>query len=335
MSRTKNDMMKIVQLSFLLFWAFFIIAPCQRLSDSMMTMAFTRLKTTNEKARPSRTKNWTKNTPAYYNYTSFSSSLRLLLASTKNTPETSSSAKSKRIVICGGGIGGLSTAFDARRHLLRRTTTTDDDTTITTTTTVTVVSDREQFQFTPSNPWVAVRKRTAADISISLRETLAKHQIDFIYGKISGLDPQLQHLILDDGTKVPYDYLVIATGPMLAFEEIPGAAVRGGNGSSSIVDKDHQFLVTSICTTPHAVDAAESFDRLVQNPGPVVVGAVPSASCFGPAYEYAMLLQHELKKRGGHKLVEQCPIHFITPEPYIGHLGLNGAGDSQSVLEGE
>jgi NADPH-dependent 2,4-dienoyl-CoA reductase/sulfur reductase-like enzyme len=312
------------------------MAPCQRPRDSMTTMAFTTLTTTtNKKARPSRTKNWTKNSPAYYYYTSFSSLSRLILASTKRTPETSS-ATSKRIVICGGGIGGLSTAFDARRHLLRPTTTPHDDTTAPTTT-VTVVSDREQFQFTPSNPWVAVRKRTAADISISLRETLKKHQIDFIHAKIIALDPQLQHIVLDDGTKVPYDYLVIATGPRLAFDEIPCATRdgRGGNGRSSTVDKDHQFLVTSICTTPHAVDAAKSFDRLVQNPGPVVVGAVPSASCFGPAYEYAMLLQHELKKRGGHKLVEQCPIHFITPEPYIGHLGMNGAGDSQRVLEGE
>jgi hypothetical protein len=328
-------MMKMVQLSFLLL-AFIIIAPFQW--PSGMTLAFT-IVTTDQARRPSWTKkNWTKNTE--YNYytshtSSSKSSSRLLLAST----HTEGRRKTKRIVICGGGIGGLSTAFDAR-HLLRPeprpTTTTNDDDTTTTTITVTVVSDREQFQFTPSNPWVAVRKRTAADISISLRETLGKHQIDFIHAKIDGLDPQLQHLVLDDGTKVPYDYLVIATGPRLAFDEIPGATLGGGGGSScSTVDEHHQVLMTSICTTPHAVDAAESFDRLVQNPGPVVVGAVPSASCFGPAYEYAMLLQHELKKKGGHKLVEQCPIHFITPEPYIGHLGLNGAGDSQRVLEGE
>ena len=45
----------------------------------------------------------------------------------------------KRVVIVGGGIGGLSCAFDCK-HLLCK----DDE--------IVVVSERELFQFTPSNP---------------------------------------------------------------------------------------------------------------------------------------------------------------------------------------
>lgn len=226
-------------------------------------------------------------------------------------PPDSRATGKTRIVICGGGIGGLSTAFDAR-HLLRSH---EDE--------IIVVSDREEFQFTPSNPWVSVRKRTPQDISISLTKLLPKHNIEFIHGAVQSLHPQRQVLVLANGTSVPYDYLVIATGPRLGFDEIPGA--HGVN------DHRHPTLA-SICTTPHALAAAETYDRLVTAPGPVVVGAAPGSSCFGPAYEYAMLLQHELKQRGGSKLVNQCPIHFVTPEPYIGHLGLIGAGDSRQIL---
>lgn len=215
----------------------------------------------------------------------------------------------KRIVICGGGIGGLSTAFDAR-HLLRP----QDE--------VIVISDREQFQFTPSNPWVALRKRTEKDISLPLAKILPRHNIDFVHAKVSSLKPRMNQVVLDNGTKIPYDYLVIATGPRLGYDEIPGA--RG-----------HFNHTASICTTWHALHAADTFDKLVANPGPVVVGATQGASCFGPAYEYALLLQNELKKRGGRKLVAQCPIQFITSEPYIGHLGLQGAGQSQAILTGK
>ena len=220
----------------------------------------------------------------------------------------SASDAAKRIVVCGGGIGGLSTAFDAKQ-LLRP----QDE--------VIVISDREQFQFTPSNPWVALHKRTEREISLSLTKVLPRHDIQFIHASVQSLKPKLNQVVLDDGTKVPYDFLVIATGPRLGYEEIPGA--RG-----------HHNHTASICTTPHALRASETFDHLLANPGPVVVGATQGSSCFGPAYEYALLLQNELRKRGGRKLVEQCPIQFITPEPYIGHLGLKGAGKSPEILTG-
>ncbi|NND43991.1 MAG: NAD(P)/FAD-dependent oxidoreductase, partial [Xanthomonadales bacterium] len=64
----------------------------------------------------------------------------------------------------------------------------------------------------------------------------------------------------------------------------------------------------------------------------VVVGAAPGASCFGPAYEYAFILDTELKKR---KIRDRVPMIFVTPEPYIGHLGLDGVGDTKGLMESE
>jgi len=62
----------------------------------------------------------------------------------------------------------------------------------------------------------------------------------------------------------------------------------------------------------------------------VVVGAVQMASCFGPAYEYAFIVDCDLRKR---KIRDKVPITYVTSEPYIGHLGLGGVGDSKSMLE--
>jgi len=82
----------------------------------------------------------------------------------------------------------------------------------------------------------------------------------------------------------------------------------------------------------HADKARNRWQSFVENPGPVVVGAVQGASCFGPAYEYAFIMDRDLRQR---KLRDKVPMTFVTPEPYIGHLGLGGVGDSKSMLESE
>ncbi len=115
-----------------------------------------------------------------------------------------------------------------------------------------------------------------------------------------------------------FDYLVIATGPDLAFDEIEGLGPQGHT--------------VSVCQTAHAADAADAFDAFVENPGPIVVGAVQGASCYGPAYEFTMILDTELRRR---KIRDKVPMIYVTPEPYIGHLGLDGVGDTKSLLESE
>ena len=63
-----------------------------------------------------------------------------------------------------------------------------------------------------------------------------------------------------------------------------------------------------------------------------MVGAVQGASCFGPAYEFAMILDTELRRR---KIRDKVPMTFVTSEPYVGHLGLDGVGDTKGLLESE
>ena len=74
------------------------------------------------------------------------------------------------------------------------------------------------------------------------------------------------------------------------------------------------------------------YQEFLKNPGPVVIGAMPGASCFGPAYEFTFILDTDLRRR---KLRNKVPITFVTSEPYIGHLGLGGVGDSKSMLESD
>ena len=210
------------------------------------------------------------------------------------------------IIVLGAGIGGMSTAYELRALLGKEHS-------------ITVVGDGVQFSFTPSNPWVAVGWRIPAAIQVEVPAHLAKKGIAFESAGAERLEPDANQVRLRDGRTLSYDYLVIATGPRLAFDEVPGLGPEGG-------------FTQSICTTPHAHDAWLAYQAFLENPGPIVVGAAAGASCFGPAYEFAMILDADLRKR---KLRDKVPMTFVTPEPYIGHMGLGGVGDSKGLLESQ
>ncbi|WP_410473399.1 NAD(P)/FAD-dependent oxidoreductase [Guyparkeria sp. TX1] len=210
------------------------------------------------------------------------------------------------IVILGAGIGGLPAAYEAREAL-------GDEHRIT------VINAEPYFQFVPSNPWVAVGWRNRDDITFPIAPYLERKHIGFIAQSVERIDAEGNRLELADGETVDYDYLIITTGAKLMFDEVEGAGPHGGH-------------TESVCTIDHAEQAYDDFKRLVENPGPVIVGAMPGASCYGPAYEYAFILDSALRKK---KLRHKVPITFVTAEPYIGHLGLGGVGDSKGMLESE
>ncbi len=208
------------------------------------------------------------------------------------------------VVILGAGIGGLTAAYDMKERLRPSDT-------------LTVISENPYFQFTPSNPWVAVNWRTREDITMELAPYLKKKGIGLVATPAKRVHPEKNQIELADGNTVDYDYLMIATGPKLAFEEVPGAGPNGGH-------------TQSICTVNHAVEAAKGWTGFINDPGHVVVGAMQGASCYGPAYEFAMIMDTDLRRR---KIRSKVPMTFVTAEPYIGHLGLGGVGDSRGMLE--
>jgi sulfide:quinone oxidoreductase len=210
---------------------------------------------------------------------------------------------SKHVVIIGAGLGGLPAAYELRAALGAGHR-------------ITMVNRGERFHFVPSNPWVAVSWRRREDIELPVREQLVKKRIGFEPAGAKRVHPAENRVELEDGRSLGYDYLIIATGPKLAFDEIEGLGPQGHT--------------QSVCHVDHAVIAAEAWKRFVADPGPVVVGAVQGASCFGPAYEYAFILDADLRRR---KIRDRVPITFVTAEPYIGHLGLGGVGDSKGMLE--
>jgi len=209
------------------------------------------------------------------------------------------------VVVLGAGLGGSIMAYEMKDQLRPEDT-------------LTVVTKDPVYHFVPSNPWVAVNWRSRKDVEIDLAPVFRQKGIGFRVAPAKKLLPEENRIDLEDGTSVDYDFLIIATGPELAFDEIEGL----GPGQNT----------HSVCHVDHAVEAGKAFEAFCRDPGPIVIGAVQGASCYGPAYEYMFILETELRRR---KIRDKVPITYVTAEPYVGHLGLDGVGDTKGLLESE
>ena len=209
------------------------------------------------------------------------------------------------IVVLGAGLGGVIMAYEMKDQLGA-----DDR--------LTVIAKGKSYSFVPSNPWVAVGWRERADIEVDLTEVMGKRGITLLTQGAARVHPAENRVELIDGGDVAYDYLVIATGPDLAFDEIPGLGPEGHTAS--------------VCHIDHALKAEEAVRQLIAKPGPVIIGAVQGASCFGPAYEFLFILETALRRA---RVRDRVPMTFVTAEPYIGHLGLDGVGDTKGLLESQ
>ncbi|MGI0484091.1 NAD(P)/FAD-dependent oxidoreductase [Pantanalinema rosaneae CENA516] len=206
------------------------------------------------------------------------------------------------IIVIGAGLGGLPAAYELRHTLPRQHQ-------------VTLISNQPKFTFVPSLPWIGLGLRSLDRIQLDLAKVVPPHGIELIIDAVTAINPQEKQVTLKDRT-LNYDYVVIATGPELALDALPGLGPEGG-------------YTQSVCNPHHAVLAHEAWEQFLHDPGPIVVGAAPGASCFGPAYEFALLASYTLRQLG---LRDQVPITMVTSEPYAGHLGIGGMANSRWLI---
>jgi len=211
----------------------------------------------------------------------------------------------KKIVVLGGSFGGLTAALEVKRLMGAKVD-------------VTLISADKDFVFLPSLPWLIMGSRRQADITLGVADILEPRGIAFIHETVQAVKPD-ELKVCTEKQEYPYDYLVISTGPYLSCEEIPGLSP----------DKGYTHCTF---TMDYALKSREAWKKLLENPGPIVLGSTQLASCFGPYYELAFEMDYELRKR---KMRHKVPITYLTSEPYLGHMGVGGLGMSKRFLEDE
>jgi len=112
------------------------------------------------------------------------------------------------VVVVGAGFAGL-TALDRLGRLPVRAT----------------LVDRNSYStFQPLLYQVATAGLTSADVAYPLWTAAKKARAHFRKGELAGIDAAPRQVLLADGAKLEYDYLILATGVTAAFYGVPGAA---------------------------------------------------------------------------------------------------------------
>lgn len=207
-----------------------------------------------------------------------------------------------QIVVVGGGIAGVPTAYQIKDGLGEQAR-------------VTLVSERPRFHFIPSNPWLALGWRRPEEAVFELAPLMRARGIDLRTQPLRAVTPERAEVTLGDGSSQRYDYLVLATGIRPLWQAVAGAP--------------SDPRVHSVILPEEVFRAHQAYQEYLRKPGPIVIAAAPGASILGPMYEYAFLLDADLRRRG---LRGRVPIALITPEPYPGHLGL-GRPVNREALE--
>lgn len=103
----------------------------------------------------------------------------------------------KKLIIVGGGFGGL--------HAARQLKSANVE--------ITLIDKSNHHLFQPLLYQAATATLAASDISVPLREVFAKQRnMTVIMGEVVNIDKANQRVVLGNGDKLPYDYLVLAVG---------------------------------------------------------------------------------------------------------------------------
>ena len=206
-------------------------------------------------------------------------------------------AEIPHIVILGGGFGGLAAANEIRKSL------TDSQAKIT------IIDKKDWFMVGFAKLWIISGARTFEDSTGSLNE-LPKKGINFLKDEITKLNLENKTIQTKSHT-IPYDFLLISTGAVLAPQKIPGLTENGFNLY------DHDQLL----------EIREKIEKMNSGKIAICVMGMPY-KCPPAPFEAGLIIDSMLRKRN---IRDSVQIDFYSPAPIT--LPAAGPEVSKQILE--
>jgi len=178
-----------------------------------------------------------------------------------------------RVVVLGGGFAGLETAYMLRMKLHDAVD-------------LSIVSDRDTFLFKPNTIYIPFGAGEES-LLIPLQRPLHRRDIAFHHGRVAEVDLDRKRVAVDDGTVVPYDFLVIGTGATMRPEEVPGLAEHA---STIWTPAEMRSLGSRLQALYARALRGEHSEVLFLVP--------PNNKCSGPLYEIVFMLETWLRRKG-------------------------------------
>jgi sulfide:quinone oxidoreductase len=193
----------------------------------------------------------------------------------------------KRLLVLGGGTAGTMVVNKLRRRLSRSDWQ------------ITVVDQSDVHHYQPGYLFVPFGTYTPEQVVKPRRRFIARG-VDLVLGRVDGVAAGENAVLLDDGRRLDYDYLVVATGTQPRPDQTPG--MLGPEWRHSI----HDFY-----SYDGAVALAGALRRF--DGGRLVVHIVDMPiKCPVAPLEFTFLAEAHLRARG---LRDRTEIVYATPLP--------------------
>ncbi|BCB95827.1 hypothetical protein JZK55_07490 [Dissulfurispira thermophila] len=108
----------------------------------------------------------------------------------------------------------------------------------------------------PSLPWLIIGHRRPDDIKLKVSEILKPKAIDFINEAAVRIEHDSSK-VYTAKREIPYNYLVISTGPYLSFDEVQGLGPEKGYTDCTF-------------TLDHAIKTNLSWKKLLKEPMTII-----------------------------------------------------------------
>jgi sulfide:quinone oxidoreductase len=194
----------------------------------------------------------------------------------------------KRLLVLGAGTAGTMVVNKLRRRLDKADWH------------IAVVDQTDRHFYQPGFLFVPFGVYSPDEI-VKPRQRFIPDGVDLVYGEVDRVEPDANEVLLSDGRRLPYDYLVIATGVEPRPDQTPGM-LDGGQWRESIFD---------FYTYDGAVALAKALDRF--DGGRLVVHIVDMPiKCPVAPLEFTFLADAYFRQRGMRDRVE---LTYATPLP--------------------